>query len=74
MEEYLFIFGIIFITYWIGYFTCKKSKKKQKTVGSLIVNYDDNCLDGPYVLLKLDEELDRLERGSTISLVIEEQI
>jgi len=74
MVEYLFVFVILFINYWVGYFVGRKVRKKQKTVGSLIVNYDDNCLDGPYVLLELDEEIGQLERGSTISLVIKEQI
>ena len=60
-----FILGGVFVA---------AQKKEQKTVGSLIVNYDENCLDGPYVLIELDEELGQLERGSTISLFVKEQI
>jgi len=74
MVEMVVIFGASFAIYLVGVFVGRKVSKKQKTVGSLIVNYDENCLDGPYVLIELDEELGQLERGSTISLVIKEQI
>ena len=74
MVETVVIFGASFAIYLVGVFVGRKVSKKQKTVGSLIVNYDENCLDGPYVLIELDEELGQLERGSTISLVIKEQI
>ena len=74
MIEMVVVFGISLVICLIGFFIGRKVSKKQKTVGSLIVNYDENCLDGPYVLIELDKELGQLERGSTISLVVKEQI